>query len=153
MMESGLKVNKIPQQPIHPSVVPKLDPEYLQFHNEHLQYITPPHTLPWDPSLRNAPSVPGSSEPLVVGKTRDYDLPNTKFRSFTPEGTASSTQGWPVLIYFHGGEYSLRVAINFDCGLTWSSRGLDSREYRKRICICNEHVCPYVRHKQNLIYL
>ena len=104
IMESGLKVNNIPQQPIHPSVIPKLDPEYLQFHNEHLQYITPPHTLPWDPSLRNAPAVPGSSEPLVVGKTQDYDLPNTKFRSFTPEGAAPSAQGWPVLIYFHGGE-------------------------------------------------
>ena len=102
-MESGLKVNNIPQQPIHPSVISKLDPEYLQFHNKHLQYIIPPHTLPWDPSSRNAPAVPGSSEPLIVGKTRDYDLPNTKFRSFTPEGAAPS-KGWPVLIYFHGGE-------------------------------------------------
>ena len=97
-------MNNIPQQPIHPSVIPKLDPEYLQFHNEHLQYITPPHTLPWDPSIRNRPALSGSSEPLVVGKTQDYDLPNAKFRSFTPEGTAPSTQGWPVLIYFHGGE-------------------------------------------------
>lgn len=102
-MESGLTVDNIPQQPIHPSVIPKLDPEYLHFHNKHLQYITPPHTLPWDPSFRNAPAVPGSSEPLVVGKTQDYDLPNTKLRSFKPEG-AAPLKGWPVLIYFHGGE-------------------------------------------------
>ena len=37
--------------------IPKLDPEYLQIHNKHLQYVTPPHTLPWDPSFRNAPAV------------------------------------------------------------------------------------------------
>ena len=105
-MESGSNV-KESKQPIHPSVIPKLDPEYLQFHNDHLQYITPPNTLTWDPSIRNAanaPAVLGSSEPLVVGRTQDYDLPNTKVRSFTPEGTPPSTQGWPVLIYFHGGE-------------------------------------------------
>ena len=30
---------------------------------------------------------------------------------------------------------------------------MDSREYRKRIGIRNEHVCPYVQHKHNLILL
>jgi hypothetical protein len=59
------------------TVIPKLDPEYLQFHNQHLQYITPPHTLPWD-----------------------YDLSNTKFRSFTLEGTAPRIAGSDILSWW-----------------------------------------------------
>ena len=60
----------------------------------------------------------------MVGKTQDYDLPNTKFRSFTPEGTAPSSQGWPVLIYFHGGENSslLDTTIVSKSGL-WADLG------------------------------
>ncbi|KAF8153372.1 alpha/beta hydrolase fold-domain-containing protein [Crassisporium funariophilum] len=97
---------QIAKQPIHPSIIPRLDPEYLQFHNNNLLYLTPPHTLPWDPSLRNAPAVPGASDPLPVGKTQDYDLPKTKFRAFTPEGTPPP-KGWPVFIFFHGGGWTL----------------------------------------------
>jgi acetyl esterase/lipase len=94
---------RIPKQPLHPSVLSKLDPEYVEFHTTTLQYIIPPHTLPWDPAIRNAPAVPGGSEPLPVAKTEDYDLKHTKFRSFTPHGTAPDA-GWPVFIFFHGGE-------------------------------------------------
>ncbi|KAF9462189.1 alpha/beta hydrolase fold-domain-containing protein [Collybia nuda] len=97
---------KVPKQPLHPSVVSKLDPEYVEFHNSTLQYITPPHTLPWDPALRNAPAVPGGSLPLPVAKIEDFDLKYTKFRAFTPQGTAPAA-GWPVLIYFHGGGWTL----------------------------------------------
>jgi acetyl esterase/lipase len=91
-----------PKQPIHPSIISKLDPEYVEFHNNTLQYITPPHTLPWDPALRNAPAVPGGSEPLKVGSTKDFNLSHTDFRAFTPEGQAPE-KGWPVFIFFHGG--------------------------------------------------
>lgn len=91
-----------PKQPLHPSIIPRLDPEYIEFHNKALINITPPHTLPWDPSLRNLPAVPGGSEPLRVGATQDFDLSHTKFRSFTPEG-APPANGWPVFIFFHGG--------------------------------------------------
>ena len=54
----------------------------------------------------------------MVGKTQDYNLQNTKFRSFTPEGAAPS-KGWPVLIYFHGGEIhitNLLVGVELDRG-------------------------------------
>lgn len=95
--------DRVPKQPLHPSVVSKLDPEYVEFHTSTLQYITPPHTLPWDPALRNAPAVPGGSAPLVVAKTQDFDLKYTKFRAFTPEGTAPEA-GWPIFIFFHGGQ-------------------------------------------------
>ncbi|KAF8965781.1 alpha/beta hydrolase fold-domain-containing protein [Flammula alnicola] len=96
-----------PKQPIHPTVIPRLDPEYIEYHNKHIIHLTPPHTLPWDSSIRNAPTVPGSSAPLKVGKTQDYDLPNTKFRAFTPEGTPPTPSGWPVFIFFHGGGWTL----------------------------------------------
>ncbi|KAF9045022.1 alpha/beta hydrolase fold-domain-containing protein [Panaeolus papilionaceus] len=94
------------QQPLHSSVLPRLDPEYIEFHNKHIVNIVPPHTLPWDPSLRNAPAVPGGSEPLKVGKVEDFDLPKTKFRAFTPEGSPPEG-GWPLCIYFHGGGWTL----------------------------------------------
>ncbi|KAF9483288.1 hypothetical protein BDN70DRAFT_873983 [Pholiota conissans] len=95
-----------PLQPLHPSVIARLDPEYVEFHNKHVLYLTPPHTLPWSSEIRNGPAVPGASEPLKVGKTQDYDLPKTKFRAFTPEGSPP-TRGWPLLIYFHGGGWTL----------------------------------------------
>jgi acetyl esterase/lipase len=98
---------RIPQQPLHPSIIPRLDEQYIAFHNAELQYIVPPHTLPWNPSIRNAPAVPGGTEPLKVAKTQDFDLTHTKFRTFTPEGTPPA-EGWPVFIFFHGGTgYSL----------------------------------------------
>ena len=90
------------KQPIHPSMIGKLDPEYVAFHNEHLINLTPPHTLRWDPSIRDGVAVPGASEPLKVAKTVDFDLPHTKFRSFTPEGQPPEG-GWPLFIFFHGG--------------------------------------------------
>ncbi|KAF9564021.1 hypothetical protein CPC08DRAFT_748599 [Agrocybe pediades] len=95
-----------PKNPIHPSVVAELDPDYVKFHNEHLVNLTPPHTLPWHPSIRDAPAVPGSSAPLKVGKTQDYDLTHTKFRAFTREGTPPA-DGWPIFIFFHGGGWTL----------------------------------------------
>ncbi|KDR66461.1 hypothetical protein GALMADRAFT_162062 [Galerina marginata CBS 339.88] len=97
---------RTPQQPIHPSVIPRLDPEYLEFHNKDLLYQVPPHTLPWDPSIRNGPTVPGSSAPLKIGKTQEYELPKTKFRALTPEGTPPAG-GWPAIVYFHGGGWTL----------------------------------------------
>ncbi|KAK7048249.1 Abhydrolase-3 domain-containing protein [Favolaschia claudopus] len=92
-------------QPIHESMLARLDPEYVEFHNKDLAQIVPPHTLPWSPSLRNAPAVPGGSPPLAVGATEDIDLTHTKFRAFTPEG-ASPPNGWPCFIFFHGGGWT-----------------------------------------------
>jgi hypothetical protein len=91
-----------PKQPLHPSVIPRLDPEYVEFHTKHILNLVAPHTLPWSPEIRNGPAVPGASAPLSVAKTQDYDLPNTKFRAFTPEGEPPAG-GWPLFIFFHGG--------------------------------------------------
>ena len=93
---------RVPQQYLHPSVIAKLDPEYVELHNSTLQYVVPPDTLKWDPAIRNGTAVPGSSEPLDVSKTQDFDLTRTKIRTFTPKGETPDG-GWPVFIFFHGG--------------------------------------------------
>jgi hypothetical protein len=90
---------RIPKQPLHPSIIQKLDPEYRAFHESTLVYLTPVHTVPWDPELRNAPAVPGGSDPLPVGKTQDFSLTHTKFRAFTPPGEPPQA-GWPAFIFF-----------------------------------------------------
>ncbi|KIM36277.1 hypothetical protein M413DRAFT_449327 [Hebeloma cylindrosporum] len=105
-MTLNTQVVEGPKQPIHPSVLPKLDPEYIAFHNEYVANVVPLHTLPWDPAIRNTPAVPGTSEPLKVGKTQDFDLSKAKIRTFTPEGP-SPQDGWPGFIFFHGGGWTL----------------------------------------------
>jgi len=95
------------KQPIHPSMLPKLDPQYIAFHNTHIAHLTPPHTLPWDPAIRALPNVPGGSDPLPVQSIVDYEIStNTKVRVYTPEGEAP-TGGWPALLFFHGGGWTL----------------------------------------------
>ncbi|KAF9021443.1 hypothetical protein BDZ89DRAFT_1071402 [Hymenopellis radicata] len=94
-----------PKQPLHPSMIPRLDAEYIEFHNAALINLIPPHTLPWDPALRNAPAVPGGSPLLPVGATRDIQLSHTDMRAFTPEGTAPAA-GWPVFLFYHGGGWT-----------------------------------------------
>ncbi|KAJ8487512.1 hypothetical protein ONZ45_g14312 [Pleurotus djamor] len=93
-------------QAIHPSVLHRLDPEYIAFHNIHVAHIVPPHTLPWDPSIRTAGGLPGGSEPLSVGKIEDHSLSHCKVRVYTPEGSPPSG-GWPVFIFYHGGGWTL----------------------------------------------
>ncbi|EGO03532.1 hypothetical protein SERLA73DRAFT_47021 [Serpula lacrymans var. lacrymans S7.3] len=93
-------------QAIHPDILPRLDPEYVAFHNIHIAPRVPPHTLPWDPAIRNHPAVPGGSPIVKVGSVRDFTLETCKLRGFTPEGGAP-TEGWPVLVYFHGGGWTL----------------------------------------------
>ncbi|KAM6501481.1 alpha/beta hydrolase fold domain containing protein [Amanita muscaria] len=96
---------KTPIQPLHPSIIPRLDPEYVQFHNAHVQFLPLYHTLPWDAAYRNAPAVPGATAPLQVGSVQDYDLTHTNFRVFTPPGEKPSS-GWPLFVFFHGGGWT-----------------------------------------------
>jgi len=93
---------------LHPSIISRLDPEYAAFHNDLLIHLpqVQVHQLPWDPSVRNAQVVPGSSDPLPVGKVEDFNLSRCRVRVFTPEG-GRSEPGWPVFIFFHGGGWTL----------------------------------------------
>ncbi|TFY58855.1 hypothetical protein EVJ58_g6159 [Rhodofomes roseus] len=104
-------------RPIHPDVLPKLDPEFAAFWNATDAYNTPLELRPWDPACRHGPHVLGGSEPLQVGEVEDIDLGKFNVRVFTPEGTAPE-QGWPVFIYFHGGGWTLGancvvVSVNY----------------------------------------
>ncbi|KAF9229248.1 hypothetical protein BS17DRAFT_798842 [Gyrodon lividus] len=93
-------------QPIDPEILSRLDPEYVEFHNKYIAHLPAPHTLPWDPNIRNKETVPGAAEILEVGSVKDYDLSKTKVRVFTPEGTAPES-GWPVYCWYHGGGWTL----------------------------------------------
>ncbi|KAF5350502.1 hypothetical protein D9756_008499 [Leucocoprinus leucothites] len=96
----------MPHNPLHPSVVDKLDPEYVTFHNAHLIDVIPPERLPvWDPKIRERPAVPGTSQPREVGSIKDFNLSKTNIRAFTPKGDRPAN-GWPVFIWFHGGMLS-----------------------------------------------
>jgi hypothetical protein len=110
---------------IHPDILPRLDPEYVAIHNEHIAHRVPPHTIPWNPDIRNAPYIPGGSPVRTVGAVKDIKLQNCKIRAFIPEGTPPP-EGWPVLLYIHGGE------CRSFFGEHWLKvfRGVDAREYR-----------------------
>jgi hypothetical protein len=90
-------------QAIDPAILPRLDPEYVAFHNEHVAHLVPPHTLPWDPAIRKRTTVPGSAEVLQVGMVQDYELSHCRVRVFTPEGVPPPG-GWPAYVWYHGGK-------------------------------------------------
>jgi hypothetical protein len=100
----------VPTNPLHPSVIPLLDPEYIAFHNAVLQYAPPVRTVPLKPNRRdefdliaNDPlKLSLSCEPHKVGEEHDFDLLHAKIHTWTPDGVAPRA-GWPILIFFHGG--------------------------------------------------
>ncbi|PSS37664.1 hypothetical protein PHLCEN_2v488 [Hermanssonia centrifuga] len=90
-------------QPIHPDFLVKLLPEYVEFHNANTAFFPAVHQVPWDPAVRKGAPVMGGSEPLKVGNVKDVPLSKCTMRIFTPEGTAPA-EGWPVFLFFHGGQ-------------------------------------------------
>lgn len=93
-------------QPIHPDILPKLLPEYVDFHNANTAFAPAIHEIPWDPACRKNPPVVGGSEPLPVGSVKDLPLSHCKMRVFTPEGQPPA-DGWPVFLFLHGGGWTL----------------------------------------------
>ncbi|SCZ89817.1 BZ3500_MvSof-1268-A1-R1_Chr9g10605 [Microbotryum saponariae] len=98
-------------QPIDPSVLPLMDPQYVKFHNEHVIYMPKTEDTPYSPSIRAAASkglMPGSSHIRKVAKTEEFviGLENIKVRAWTPLGEVPA-EGWPVLLWFHGGGWVL----------------------------------------------
>lgn len=111
-------------QPLHQSIRSKLDPEYVQLHDEILQNILPSEAKPWDPASRLAPSpmAHGQQKKVEVGTVVDKDLGSFQLRVFTPEGEQPSL-GWPVLYWLHGGG--------------WVNGGLNSENgFLRHICKC-----------------
>ncbi|KDE07651.1 hypothetical protein MVLG_02113 [Microbotryum lychnidis-dioicae p1A1 Lamole] len=98
-------------QPIDPSDLPLMDPQYVKFHNEHVIYMPKTEDTPYSPSIRAAASkglMPGLSHIRKVAKTEEFviDHENIKVRAWTPLGEVPA-DGWPVLLWFHGGGWVL----------------------------------------------
>lgn len=100
-------------QPIHPLMYPRLDPQYIAFHEEHFQYIPTIESLPWDPLCRvaAASSTLGREQPVAVGNIRDLRVKSEsgmgnggfiEMRIYTPTGEPPEKH-WPVLVWMHGG--------------------------------------------------
>ncbi|CAE6424770.1 unnamed protein product [Rhizoctonia solani] len=130
--------------PFHPDVLPHLDPEYAAFHDKYLADRPAIHKVPWDPACRVGPINLGGLEPCKVGSVRDLTIPGTppvNVRVFTPPGERPA-DGWPVLVYFHGGGW---VLGNIDTENSFSARTcltakcvVVSVDYR----LAPEHVFP-----------
>ncbi|KAI5121255.1 hypothetical protein M0805_002300 [Coniferiporia weirii] len=94
--------------PLHPEIIPRLDPEYAAYYNAHVANLPLVHLLPWDPAVRKGQPVSGSSIPPNVGLIKDFPLSKCTVRVFWPEEPSKAPKdGWPVFIFFHGGGWTL----------------------------------------------
>ncbi|KAM3508655.1 hypothetical protein MY11210_006657, partial [Beauveria gryllotalpidicola] len=102
--------------PIHPSQEHRLNPEYKAFYNENAIAVPKIHTIPISvirsiprqPFPGSGPEVPvGKKEDILIaldsGPTESLTIPT---RCYTPPGSAP-TGGWPVLVFYHGGGWTL----------------------------------------------
>ncbi|KAM3561182.1 hypothetical protein MY1884_002528 [Beauveria asiatica] len=128
--------------PIHPSQEYRLNPEYKAFYNENSISVPKIHTIPIS-VIRSIPRrpFPGSGPELPVGEKEDILIAldsgpakgvTIPTRCYTPPGSAP-TGGWPVLVFYHGGG--------------WTLGGLDSElDVITNICtrakLAPEHVFP-----------
>jgi len=111
--------DRIAHQPIDDAIRSRLDPEYVAFHDQYIQYMAPDDAKPWDGSVRKNP-VPWpntASAAIPVGSVDDVDLAKCKLRIFTPAATPPSN-GWPVLLWFRGGGWVLGDINNLNNLLT-----------------------------------
>ncbi|KAJ3467143.1 hypothetical protein MRS44_004707 [Fusarium solani] len=109
-------------QPLHPAIRDRLDPQYVAYHEAHLQYIEPEKLGVWDGSARTkkVSLPPGGTKPVPVGGIDDFDVGRFRVRVYTPTGECDE-RGWPVLVWFHGGGWVLGGArckvVTVDYGL------------------------------------
>ncbi|KAM0318656.1 hypothetical protein ACHAPQ_010599 [Fusarium lateritium] len=95
-------------QPLHPAIRDRLDPQYVAYHEAHLQYIEPDETNDWDGSTRTkkVSLPPGGTKAIPVGSINDYAVGRFRVRVYTPTGHCDE-RGWPVLVWFHGGGWAV----------------------------------------------
>ncbi|KIM78222.1 hypothetical protein PILCRDRAFT_45997, partial [Piloderma croceum F 1598] len=79
------------------SITPRLDPEYVEFHNNLVAQILPPRAMPWNPGTRYEVAMPGASVLLQVGSTKDINLRKCWIRVIALPRSPHS-RGWPVFI-------------------------------------------------------
>ncbi|KAH8684268.1 alpha/beta hydrolase fold-domain-containing protein [Tricladium varicosporioides] len=102
-----------PPYPLHPSILPKLDPTYRDFYNRHIIDKQQVHLQPVSASRTSGILIPGGGPQLPVGKKEDIlirrretDGPDIPVRVFTPDGECPE-DGWPLMVYYHGGGWVL----------------------------------------------
>lgn len=109
--------DRVVHQPLHPSLLTKLDPEYVAFHNAHLRYILPSQATAWDPAVRtnvlSNPFANTSTRAVEVGSIRDIPLKYAQLRVLTPDEDAPE-KGWPIMLWFHGGAFAGLFFLNRD---------------------------------------
>ena len=101
-----------PPYPLHESVAPLLDPEYVNFYNKNTINMQQVHLQSVAASrLSGLPIGAGPMQPVKA--THDYHIerldskgPPVMVRVFTPNGVMPEN-GWPVSIYYHGGGWVL----------------------------------------------
>lgn len=102
-----------PPYPIHKSVQDSLDPEYVNFYNKYIINNQQVQYQPVEASRTSGTLIPGGGPLLPVGKTEDFAIkrkettgPDVAVRCFTPGGKRPEN-GWPVMLYYHGGGWVL----------------------------------------------
>ncbi|CAK7221582.1 hypothetical protein SBRCBS47491_004575 [Sporothrix bragantina] len=100
-------------QPLHADVRPLLDPQYIAFHDAHMQYVQTDDSKVWDGSARTQPSLPpGTLDTVPVGSIKDIDVATLDgaaafpVRVFTPSSTPPES-GWPIFVWCHGGGWAI----------------------------------------------
>lgn len=134
--------NRTAHQPLHPSILDLIDPEYRKFHEEFLQYKVPSQSVPWSPSARDGPLMPGNDEPVPVGELKRLKFRHCTALCWIPRGEAPK-EGWSVLIYYHGG--GVRYSI---MKFSHPHRdAVDPVETGRRGRILFESLCEYAPHQ------
>lgn len=112
-------------QPLHPAIRDRLDPQYVAYHEAHLQYIEPDEINAWDGSTRTkkVSLPPGGTKPIPVGSINDYHVGRFRVRVYTPTGHCDE-RGWPVLVWFHGGGWAVGGLNNGTDICCWACEGM-----------------------------
>ncbi|KAM3162467.1 putative esterase [Lachancea thermotolerans] len=102
---------------IDPSMIEKLDPEYIEFFNEVLcerPDILETHKYPVAQTKAGGNVIPGQSPPKEMAKIYEIEIPrkytsadtSIPARVFVPKGNKPAS-GWPCTIWYHGGGWVL----------------------------------------------
>ncbi|CDK27125.1 unnamed protein product [Kuraishia capsulata CBS 1993] len=109
-------LNQLPLK-LDPSMIDKLDPEYVKFFEEVLcnrPDILETHKIPLTQTRAGGNVIPGQAAPMDVAKIYDIEIPRNvtqaessiPARVFVPTGKKPAN-GWPCTIWYHGGGWVL----------------------------------------------
>lgn len=127
-------INKTVIQPLDPSIRSTLDPEYVAFHDNVLQYVQPAESETWTPHsrLRVSPLASQGQKIVEVGDVVDRNIGDgvqiriflpEKIESTGPDGNVRKPAKKPWLVWLHGGG--------------WVNGGLKSENgFLSHVCKC-----------------